>query len=160
MQDIDWEVDVAILGGGLAGLSLARQLQLAGVERLLLLERAGELPARRQKVEESTGQLAADYFARVLGLEEHLLSEHFLKYNLRFYWKASGGDAGSFEGYSQSFLRQLSNLPTYQLDRNWFEAELLRQVRREPGLELRLGVSGIDVQLRDPGPHLLRFREG
>jgi flavin-dependent dehydrogenase len=160
MQDIDWEVDVAILGGGLAGLSLARQLQLAGVERLLLLERAGELPPRRQKAEESTGQLAAYYFARVLGLEEHLLTEHFLKYNLRFYWKAPGGDAGSFEGYSQSFLRQLSNLPTYQLDRNWFEGELLRQVRREPGFELRLGVSGIEVQLRDPGPHLLRFREG
>ena len=43
-------VDVVILGGGLAGLSLARHLLLATDKTVLLLEKRDILPQARQKV--------------------------------------------------------------------------------------------------------------
>src|SRR5215471_17930990 len=82
--------DVVIIGGGLAGLSLARQLLMNSSKRILLLEKLAALPSPRQKVGEATVQLSGYYFSKVLDLEEHLLSEHFMKYNLRFYWKTPG----------------------------------------------------------------------
>src|SRR6476619_2426412 len=87
VNDLD-VLDVLILGAGLAGLSLARQLLLArpGI-RILMLDRQAEIPSPKQKVGEATVQVSGYYFSRVLELEQHLLEEHFLKYNLRFYWK-------------------------------------------------------------------------
>ena len=38
------------------------------------------------KVGEATVQVSGYYFSKVLELEEHLMREHFLKYNLRFFW--------------------------------------------------------------------------
>ena len=118
--------DVVIVGAGLAGLTLARQLLLtAGDRRILLLEKRAAIPPEGQKVGEATVQVSGYYLSKVLDLEEHLLREHFLKYNLRFYWK-SAKDPASFENYSQSYIRQFSNIATYQLDRNTLEGELLR----------------------------------
>jgi RNA polymerase sigma factor (sigma-70 family) len=82
--------DVAILGAGQAGLFLARQLLLYSDKTILLLDPAPELPGPRQKLGESTVQIAGFYMSKVLDLEEYLLREHFLKYNLRFYWKSTG----------------------------------------------------------------------
>src|SRR6266850_1928302 len=114
--------DVAIVGAGLAGLSLARQLLLNSDKQILLVDRRAEIPSRRQKVGEATVQLSAYYLSKVLDLEEHLLREHFMKYNLRFYWKTLGQDNRNFEDYSQAYIRNLSNIATYQLDRNKLEA--------------------------------------
>ena len=61
-----------------------------------------------------------------LDMEEHLLREHFMKYNLRFYWKSAERENACFEDYSQAYLRTFSNVATYQLDRNKLEAEFLR----------------------------------
>ncbi len=94
--------DVVIGGGGLAGLSLARHLLLDTDKTILLLERRAEVPPPRQKVGEATVQLSGYYFSKVLDLEEHLLREHFMKYNLRFFWKSSRRDNRSYEDYSQS----------------------------------------------------------
>ena len=137
--------DVVIVGGGLAGLTLARHLLLETDRRVLLLEKRTELPQTRQKVGESSVQLAGWYFSKLLDMEEHLLHEHFMKYNLRFYWRT--GDARSFEDYSASFIRSFSNIASYQLDRNVFEAELLRLNRLDDRFECRLGVSKLTVEL-------------
>src|SRR5579864_2940560 len=102
-------VDVLILGGGLAGLSLARQLLLTSSKSVLLIDKRDQIPPRKQKVGEATVQLSAYYFSKVLDLEEHLLKKHLLKYNLRFYWKTAGANE-NYECYSQSYIRQLSNL--------------------------------------------------
>lgn len=118
--------DVVIIGAGLAGLALARQLLLNSKKTVLLLDRRPQIPPPRQKVGEATVQLSAYYFSKVLDLEEHLLREHFMKYNLRFFWKSSALDNSHYEDYSQSYIRNLSNIATYQLDRNKIEAELLR----------------------------------
>lgn len=123
--------DVAILGGGLAGLSLARHLLLDTDRSVVVLERHAEVPVSRQKVGESTVQLAGYYFSRVLDLEEYLFRHHYMKYNLRFYWKTPGRDNRAFEDHSQAYIRKFSNVASYQLDRNELEAELLRRNRAE-----------------------------
>jgi flavin-dependent dehydrogenase len=151
------EVDVLIAGAGLAGLTLARQLLLAepGIE-ILMVDRGAEIPSPKQKVGEATVQVSGYYYSRVLELEEYLLQEHYLKYNLRFYWKSQrGGDV--WEDLSQSYIRKVSNIATYQLDRNTFEAEVLRRNRECASFELIHPITGLDVDLGEEGPHAFRF---
>ena len=154
--------DVAILGGGLAGLSLARQLHLADPSKtVLLLDKRGSLPTPRQKVGESLVQVGGYYFGKVLDLEEHLWRNHYMKYNLRFYWKSEERDNSAFEDYSQSYIRNFSNIPCYQLDRNVLEAHLLELNEASGVFELGLGAAGIDVELsEDEAPHRLEWQVG
>lgn len=139
--------DVVIVGAGLAGLTLARHLLLRTNKTVLLLERRPQVPSPRQKVGESTVQLAAYYYARVLDLEEHLWHGQLLKYNLRFYWKTPGRQNDALEDYSQAYIRSVSNIACYQLDRNAFEAEILRLNLREPRLTFETDVK-VEVELR------------
>jgi len=154
--------DVVILGGGLAGLSLARHLLLDSDKQVLLLERNAETPVERQKVGESTVQVAGYYFSRVLDLEEYLFRHHYMKYNLRFYWKTPGREPRGFEDCSQAYIRKFSNVASYQLDRNTFEAELLRR-NLEDGDRFTFvaPISDLKVDLaEDAGAHRLSFRNG
>jgi hypothetical protein len=80
-----------------------------------------------------------------------------MKYNLRFYWKSASRDNSRFEDYSQSYIRTFSNIACYQLDRNTFEAELLRRNRASPRLEFCSGATDLDVALADDGPHSVTF---
>ncbi len=154
--------DVVILGGGLAGLSLARHLLLDTERTILMVERRDEIPPPSQKVGESSVQLAGYYFSKVLDLEEYLLHEQLMKYNLRFYWKSAGRDNDGFEDYCHSYIRPFSNIASYQLDRNTFEAELLRRNREDPRFTLHTSTRGLEVELAEggEGPHSVSFRVG
>ncbi len=143
--------DVLIIGAGLAGLALARQLLLYTDKRILLVDRRTEFPPAKQKVGEATVQLSAYYYARVLDLEEHLEQQHYLKYNLRFYWKTPGKTNDCYEHYSQSYIRKLSNINTYQLDRNKFEGEMLRVNLENPKFEFGPGCTDLKVNLAETG---------
>jgi len=156
------EHDVVVLGGGLAGLTLARHLLLDTDKRVAVVERSSDVPGTRQKVGESSVQLAGYYFSRVLDLEEHLLSEHYLKYNLRFYWPTPGRERDAFEHYSQAYIRRFSNVCSYQIDRNVLEAELLRlNLEFADRFVLHAGASDLRVELaEDDGAHRVRFRSG
>jgi flavin-dependent dehydrogenase len=149
--------DVVIIGAGLAGLTLTRQLLLYSDKRILLLDKRSKVPAPRQKVGESTVQVGAYYYAKVLDLEEYLLRKQFMKYNLRFYWKSPGRDNSRFEDYGHSFIRTFSNIACYQLDRNTFEAELLRRNCENPRLTFCAGTTDLDVSLNEGGPHTIAF---
>src|SRR4029450_8255838 len=154
------EVDVLIVGAGLAGLTLARQLLLERPEmRILMLDRLAEVPSPKQKGGEATVQVSGYYYSLVVEMEEHLLLEHYLKYNLRFYWKTErGGDV--WEDLSQSYIRKISNIATYQLDRNKFEAAVLEKNRENPSFELIHPMTDLQVDLGENGSHAFRFEAG
>ena len=147
----------------MAGLTLARHLLLHTDRTVRVVERLAELPPARQKVGESTVQLAGYYLSKVLEMEDHLFFDHLMKYNLRFYWKTKGRANDAFEDYSSSYIRNFSNIPSFQLDRNVFEAELLRRnAEFADRFELVLGADRLDVALCDDGddPHVVRYEVG
>jgi len=150
--------DVVIIGAGLAGLALSRQLLLYSDKKILLVDKRTEIPPKKQKVGEATVQLSAYYFSKVLDLEEHLLREHFIKYNLRFYWKNIERDNRNFEDYSQAFIRTLSNIASYQLDRNKIEGEMLRLNLESSNFVFYAPVTNLDVRLSNEGPHSVSFK--
>ncbi len=143
--------DVVILGAGLAGLSLARQLLLNTQKRVLLLEKRTEVPSPHQKVGEATVQVSGYYFSKILDLEEHLFRAHFLKYNLRFYWPTPGKANSAYEDYSQSYIREMSNIATFQLDRNRVEEELLRLNLECELFDFQPGIAKLDAELGGAG---------
>ena len=158
MQAAD-HYDVVIIGAGLAGLALSRQLLLYSDKQILLVDRRTEIPPKKQKVGESTVQVSAYYYAKVLDLEEHLLIEHFMKYNLRYYWKTPGKPSDCFEHYSHAFIQKFSNICCYQLDRNKFEGEIFRLNCLNPNFTFCGGISDLTVGLSGTGPHSCRFKD-
>ena len=152
--------DVVILGGGLAGLTLSRQLLLETDKRILMLERRDEIPWFHQKVGESSVQLAGHYFGKVLDLERYLLHEHFMKYNLRFYFRSGARENGRFEDYGHVSIRSFSNVPSYQFNRNTLEAELLRLNQESDRFSVVTGIRNLDVEIDPEGPHQIRYRAG
>ena len=151
--------DVVILGGGLAGLTLARHLLLDTDKRVVLIERYldHEHNRQRQKYGESTVQLSGWYFGKVLDLTEELLKNHWIKYNLRFYWPTPGGDPTRFEDYSQSYLTTFSNIATFQLDRNKMEAAVLRLNEAEPRFTRIAPARDLAIALDPRGEHRVTF---
>src|SRR2546423_1368584 len=155
---LDSHYDVVILGAGIAGLTLARQLLMYSEKKVLLLEKRPHIPPPRQKVGESNVQVQGYYLSKILDMEEHLLREHFLKYNLRFYWPTPGQANTGYEHCSQSYIRFLSNVCCYQLDRIKVEGELLRVNLLDPNFSFEAGVSKLDVSLSTTtAPHTVSF---
>jgi flavin-dependent dehydrogenase len=119
--------DAVVLGGGLAGLTLALQLRQARPStRILVLERRSfPVPEAAHKVGESTVEIAAEYFTNVLGLKEHIVTNQLPKNGLRFFWK-SDPKASMETGLELGWATVLPT-PTYQLDRGVFENYLAQQ---------------------------------
>ncbi|RYZ73906.1 MAG: FAD-dependent oxidoreductase, partial [Lysobacteraceae bacterium] len=148
--------DVVILGGGLAGLSLAIQLKQRDPDiAVTVLERRAH-PVREAafKVGESTVEIGAHYFADVLGFREHLETEQIRKFGFRFFFSEGQDDISAC---TELGVSQLLPTPSWQLDRGRFENFLAGRAR-ELGVEL-LGQAVVrDVDLgRDPAPHLVHF---
>jgi 2-polyprenyl-6-methoxyphenol hydroxylase-like FAD-dependent oxidoreductase len=154
----DNHYDVLILGGGLAGLTLARQILMQSEKTVLQIDRRA-IPPPRQKVGEATVQMSGYYYGKVLDLEDYLLVEHYLKYNLRFYWPSNDRPTERYEELSQSYIRNISNIPTYQLDRNKFEGEVLRRNLLSPNYRCIQSSGDLKIELGKGGePHTFSFR--
>ena len=80
--------DVAILGGGLAGLTLAIQLKQRDPSLAVAVIERRSHPVREAafKVGESTVEIGAHYFAHVLGFREHLETLQIRKFGFRFFF--------------------------------------------------------------------------
>lgn len=131
------ERDVVVMGGGLAGLTLAIQLKqrLPRLDVLVIERRAHPVPHATHKVGESTVEIGADYFANVLGLKAHLVSAQLKKFGFRFFFSDARADIERVVELGAS--RYLST-PAYQIDRGIFENHLGEQARAL-GIEFRDG---------------------
>jgi flavin-dependent dehydrogenase len=118
--------DVAILGGGLAGGCLARQLRMDAPQlRVLVVEkRRHPVPEAAFKVGESSVEIGAHYFQKRLALEPHLRSAQLEKLGLRYFFPQ--GDNRDLTARVELGPPDFAPVPSFQLDRGRLENHLLR----------------------------------
>ncbi|HEY6925098.1 MAG TPA: hypothetical protein VI653_16605 [Steroidobacteraceae bacterium] len=148
--------DLVICGGGLAGLSLARQLRLSGMGlSILLLEQLPRpLPDAGFKVGESTIETGAYYFYDILQLRDYLEAEHLEKLGLRYFYPPMGDFSTRPEFGVARFLPAKS----YQIDRGKMENHL-RQLVASSDVEFHENVEVKDIELNPEGLHRISYAE-
>ena len=139
--------DVTIMGGGLAGLTLAIQLrrEMPSLDLLVLERECHPVPAAAHKVGESSVEIAAHYFAQVLGLEAHLAAHQLKKFGFRFFFSDGQRDIDRVAELGAS--RYLAT-PSYQIDRGLFE-NFLGEHARSLGIRFLDGAAIRDFRLAE-----------
>lgn len=129
-------VDVVILGGGLAGLTIAIQLKQrdSSIAVTVLERRTHPVREAAFKVGESTVEIGAHYFAHVLGFREHLETRQIRKFGFRFFFSEGRED---LDRCTELGVSALLPTPSWQLDRGRFENFLGEEARK-------LGVRFVD----------------
>ncbi|MEO7335865.1 MAG: NAD(P)/FAD-dependent oxidoreductase, partial [Caldimonas sp.] len=150
------DTDVVILGGGMAGLTLALQLKrrLPDLDVLVLERRTHPVPHAAHKVGESSVEIGANYLGEVLGLADHLHATQLKKFGFRFFFSdgADGLDHVTELGAS-TFLPT----PSYQLDRGILENDL-GEIVRAHGVRFVDGATVCQFEFGEAGaPHRLRY---
>lgn len=150
---VEETLDVAICGGGLAGLTLALQLKRKKPElRVLVLEKSEQEPQPAiWKVGESTVELGAIYLARELGLETYLAAHQLPKFGFRLFF--SDQENRDIAIRPELGVSRMFPTSAWQIDRGLLERDLAQML----GDSYRRGARVEEVQ-QGP-PHLLRGRE-
>jgi flavin-dependent dehydrogenase len=129
--------DVLILGAGMAGSCLARQLRLQEPDlKVVVVEKRREFD---RWVGESMVEAWEDYMVRVLRLAPMLESRFLVKHGQRFFFDSPEKDlpAARMSELGRSGYHPLS---ARQLDRSVFDREMARR-NRELGVKVLTGVS-------------------
>lgn len=147
--------DLVILGGGLAGLALARQLHRAVPELSVTIVDAGEhpVPEAAFKVGESSVEIGADYLARTLGLREHLDTAHLKKFGLRCFF----GDGQAIEHADELGASRALPVSAWQMDRGRLENHLYDCALAD-GVRVIGGASVSGVDFAADGKATIRYR--
>lgn len=141
--------DVVIMGGGLAGLTLALQLRqtLPSLSVTVLERHRHPVPETTFKVGESMVEVSSWYLRETLGLGTHLIDSHLPKFGLRFFMsELDNKDLGCRPEYGLLKVPEVGenklgknlpgiHLPTYNVDRGRLENHLLERCR-EAGAEV------------------------
>lgn len=152
--------DVAILGGGIAGLTLALQIKQSMPDlAVTVIERqAHPVSEAAHKVGESSVEMQAHYLRDVLGLKDHLESDQLRKFGLRMFFPQDGNrDIARRVEFGQI---EEAPLATYQLDRGRLENYLGTRVSAEGVRFLdNQRVSRVELR-RGEEPHLIEVTDG
>jgi flavin-dependent dehydrogenase len=140
---------ILILGGGLAGLTLALQLRqrFAHLDIVVLERRSHPVPEATHKVGESTVEIGAHYFANVLGLKPHLQASQLKKFGFRFFFNDG---CQHLEDVTELGASTFLPTPAWQLDRGILENELGR-LALERGIRFEDGAMVKTAELADAG---------
>ncbi len=151
------DYDVVICGGGLAGLTLARQLRLYLPEvTVAVVERTPRpLPEAAHKVGESSVEGGSYYLGKALQLEEYFDRRQLPKFGLRYFL---GDGHRRLEDRPETGAALPAPTPSYQIDRGRLENDL-REMIVEAGVTLIEDHCVHDVVLADDdGPHEVLIR--
>ncbi len=154
--------DVVILGAGMAGLCLARQLQRSDAVRkrgmsIALVEHRGfPMTEAAHKVGESTVEIASHYLAHDLGLADHLATHQLPKFGLRLFLRGETPISDDLARYDEVGSSRVLPIPTYQIDRGRLENHLAREVV-EGGATLHDNTTIRSIDLA-PKSHQVRVR--
>lgn len=156
-SDTPRDLDVAIVGGGMAGSLLARQVVRARPAlRVGLFEKATE---RSYKVGESLVEIAANYMVRRQRLSGYLYENHVPKNGLRYFFDDPSHSTPLTE-MSEVGPINLPFHPAFQIDRSRLEGDLLAMVAKL-GVEVAIGARVANLELGSDGaPHRFTVSDG
>jgi flavin-dependent dehydrogenase len=139
-------VDVIVLGGGLAGLSAALQIkQERPRTRVVCVEKhTYPVPEAAFKVGESAAELGSHYLKHTIGFEQHMENEQLRKFSMRIFSPADGNADIALR--PEIGFHRPAPLRTYQIDRGRLE-NALATAADEAGVELVPGhtVTGFEL---------------
>ncbi|MDF1753052.1 MAG: tryptophan 7-halogenase [Verrucomicrobiales bacterium] len=120
--------DVLIMGAGFAGICQARHLMMKapGLKVGLIDPKGTEVSERDFKVGESLVEISAMFLYRELDLQDYLIENHPPKYGLNFHWPKTSEKTETIEDYYHVWTNGSPHLPSYQLNRAKFEADVLQ----------------------------------
>lgn len=151
------DFDVAIMGGGLAGNLLARQLarSVPGA-RIGLFEKSTE---SSWKVGESVVEIGSHYLITRQGLSRYLYDRHLPKNGLRYFFDDEQRSLPLWE-MSEIGPLNLPFHPSFQIDRARLEEDLL-ELNAAAGVDVRRGISVRPLHVAsDGGLHRIEVSRG
>jgi flavin-dependent dehydrogenase len=148
-------VDVLIIGGGWAGLTLARQLKREQPQLSIRVLEAKE--GFSSKVGEATVEMTGHYFMKRLGLVNYLYRRHLPKNGLRFFFDTPEHDL-ALQQLSEHGTTSIPPHPAFQLDRARLEEDLTA-MNREQGVDVLQGAKVSHWQLGEgQQPHQVTYQ--
>jgi len=149
------EFDVIILGGGIAGLSIARHLKLLykDIKIMILDMRKFPIPISTYKVGESTLEIAGYYFTEHLKLKEYLDEKHLTKMGLRYFWLNDTEIVSSPEIGPE----RIPEVQSFQIDRGLIENDLWF-LNEEMGIQVTDHARIIDFEIKSDSMHKVVYK--